>query len=32
MNGPNVVVLADDGRRHEVPLDRISRSNLEVEF
>lgn len=27
-----VIVLADDGRQHVVPLERITRSNLEVEF
>jgi ribosome maturation factor RimP len=32
VTGRNVVVLADDGRQHQVPLDSITRSNLEVEF
>ena len=32
VSGRSVVVLGDDGRRHQVPLESITRSNLEVEF
>jgi ribosome maturation factor RimP len=32
MSGPAVVVETDDGHRHLVPIDAITRANLEVEF
>lgn len=32
MDGNHVVVDGDDGKQHRVPLDFITRANLEVEF
>ena len=32
VDGAEVVIEADDGRTHRVPLDLIARANLEVEF
>jgi len=32
VEGPNVLMDADGGRRHLVPFDLIARANLEVEF
>jgi ribosome maturation factor RimP len=32
LEGPEVLIDGDDGRRHRVPLGVISRANLEVEF
>jgi ribosome maturation factor RimP len=32
VEGQDVLIDADDGRRHRVPLDAITRANLEVEF
>jgi ribosome maturation factor RimP len=32
IDGTDVLVDADDGRTHRVPLDAITRANLEVEF
>lgn len=32
VEGSNVIVNGDDGRLHRVPLDFITRANLEVEF
>jgi ribosome maturation factor RimP len=32
VDGGAVLIEGDDGRRHRVPLDVISRANLEVEF
>jgi len=32
VEGQHVVIDADDGRTHRVPLDAITRANLEVEF
>jgi ribosome maturation factor RimP len=32
VEGTDVLVEGDDGKRHRVPLDAISRANLEVEF
>jgi hypothetical protein len=30
--GAAVMIVTDDGRRHRVPVDVITRANLEVEF
>lgn len=32
VDGTDVLIDADDGRSHRVPLDAITRANLEVEF
>ena len=32
MDGADVIVEGDDGRQHRVPIDVITRANLEVEF
>jgi ribosome maturation factor RimP len=32
LDGPEVLIDSDDGRRHRVPLGVITRANLEVEF
>ena len=32
VDGGDVIIVADDGRRHRVPLSIITRANLEVEF
>ena len=32
VDGTDVLIDADDGRRHRVPLGVITRANLEVEF
>jgi len=32
MDGTDVIVEGDDGRPHRVPIDAITRANLEVEF
>jgi ribosome maturation factor RimP len=32
LDGPEVLIDGDDGRRHRVPLGVITRANLEVEF
>jgi ribosome maturation factor RimP len=32
VNGQTILIDGDDGRRHKVPLDLITRANLEVEF
>jgi ribosome maturation factor RimP len=32
VDGPEVLIDGDDGRRHRVPLSVITRANLEVEF
>jgi ribosome maturation factor RimP len=32
VDGPEVLIDGDDGRRHRVPLGAITRANLEVEF
>ena len=32
VDGRDVIVNGDDGRTHRVPLDFITRANLEVEF
>jgi ribosome maturation factor RimP len=32
MDGSDVIVDGDDGRQHRVPIDFITRANLEVEF
>jgi ribosome maturation factor RimP len=32
LEGPEVLIDGDDGRRHRVPLGVITRANLEVEF
>lgn len=32
VDGADVLIDADDGRSHRVPLDAITRANLEVEF